>query len=440
MRYHNFQPDALLFSPAVLKVRQKIIIILLGLFGFFWPEIGGAEDQAQAAATHCRYITILDGQNELVGVEDVAIDPVGQQAFLSAQNRRAVKQAMATGLKKLPEGGLYRIPLVAFATTNQRVRAENLTATLKLRQGLRPHGIGLLYEDSAVIGLTAVNHGYLRTGAGWQPYNSVEHFVLTQSGWHHQGSIPNLFLPGSSHRFVPDTTYWCNLNDVVPLTKHMGLVTADRKWCSSFWIGSETVFGLEQSAILTYEMTELAGYSDAPPLFDNLYYANGLVRLETSAGQFIVAAETRGKRLALFRLIIDDATKAVRLDLISRLELDFAPDNLTLTQEAPDNEAVLWVAGFSNLMEIGLYHANWPGFSQAGWEIWRVDAQALIAGTAIPEQVLVGDGAMMSAVTGVAVTQDGMILAGSALDPGMLVCQVPEPETAKKKMIESMAK
>jgi len=397
-------------------------IVALGLCWAAVPAAWAAP-QALSAQDVCRRVDVAaDGASPLVGIEDIEIDLAADAVFLSAYDRDAVDAAVDADATVVPDGGVYRL---AFTELNAlarngadanvpTLRARSLTSGLDLAHGLRPHGMGLLRPadtEGPAIGLAAVNHGYRRVDGEWVAIARIETFDLSPSGLVHRSTLP-------SADALSDETLLCNLNDVLPLGPDHGLATADRRWCDGFWRGSETAMGLERAAVLAYGQPPGPGIR---VLVDGLYFANGVTALGSGTEQMVAVAETRGHRLSLFRL-----DRLGELEPAGQFDLDVAPDNLTISRP-PDGTAAdqsLWLAGFPDLLEVGMYRAGLPGFEHASWEAWRIDGASLFAGEGDAWPVLTGDGSLLSAVT-VAAVADGLLLAGSATDRGLLVCDLP---------------
>lgn len=384
----------------------------------------GAAPKPLSAQDVCRRVdaTAADGAPPLVGIEDIEIDPAAGAVYLSAYDRDAVDSAIDDDATVVPDGGVYRLSLAELAALTRRapgtaiptVRAESLTGSLTLPHGFRPHGMGLLrseQSDGPAIGLATVNHGYRRADGEWTAIARIETFDLSPSGLVHRSTLP-------SADALSDETLLCNLNDVLPLGPDHGLATADRRWCNGFWRGGETAMGLERAAVLAYGRPSGPGVR---VLVDGLYFANGITALGNGSEQLVAVAETRGHRLSLFRV-----DRLGELEPAGQIDLDVAPDNLSIARPpggTPADQA-LWLAGFPNLLEVGMYRAGLPGFEHASWEAWRIDGASLFAGEADAWPVLTGDGSLLSAVT-VAAVADGLLLAGSATDRGLLVCDLP---------------
>jgi len=318
----------------------------------------------------CRRVELVDAQTGWVitGAEDLDYDPARGRLFVSAYDRRAAEQAASTQQEKIPEGGLYAISLSALrAADDAPLEVQPLLRRADRPAGLRPHGIS--YDPETGI-LHFINREYRRVGARWK-MRPVHDRI---------GGDGTRFLSG--HTFLP-----CHANDLA-VRKELRHVSTDHGHCG--WrAGLEDVFNLKSTA--------LQGVSW------RVRHANGVVAVDDE--RFALAA-TRDRAVFLF-----DVTGRKHKQ---KIKLPGGPDNLTRTEDG-----ALIAAIHPNLLRLGLQRKL--GIGRAGSRIVRIDPDR---GTVV---TLFDDpkATLFSAATA-AVEAEGLLIAGSVVDRGLLVCRHTE--------------
>ncbi len=315
----------------------------------------------------CRRIELVDPQTGWVitGAEDLDYDPARGRLFISAYDRRAAERAASSRRQRIPEGGLYAISLSALRNAEDGpLDVQPLLRRTDRPAGLRPHGIS--YDPTSDI-LHFINRDYRQSGSKWkmQPV----HDRIGGDGTRILAS--RMPLP-------------CHSNDLV-FRQGLHHVSTDHGDCG--WrAGLEDVFNLKNSG--------LAGVSW------RVRHANGLVAL--GVDRFALAA-TRDKAIFLF--------DGVKKDRIQKIKLPGGPDNLTHTEDGAVIAAV-----HPNLLRLGLQRKL--GIGRAGSRIVRIDPDRGTVVTLFDDP----QAALFSAATA-AVEVQGLLIAGSALDSGLLVCR-----------------
>ena len=233
--------------------------------------------------------------------------------------------------------------------------------------GLRPHGIAFHPDQQK---LSFINRAAFREGKKWRLETQL--VVGDTMG---VSSTPQM-----------DTTH-CAANDVTFGVENL-LVSIDHSACgaSAFW---EDVFSLKKSGVLAEDDEVLGGVG----------FANGLVKM--NGGNFAVAA-TRSKEILVFDR---EGNKK------SSLKVKGGPDNLTVR---PDGKII--AALHLSLMRMGLYRKM--GIGKAPSKIVRVDLKTEDIALLFSDK----SGDLFAGAT-VGVEVDDVLIAGSVLDQGLLVCQ-----------------
>lgn len=258
-----------------------------------------------------------------------------------------------------PQGGLYEISLTRLAAGQGW--AAPIIRSGSVPGGLAPHGIAVSQDGEQLAVVNRSRDGETRIMAG----------SLSRGA----------FTP----RHVRDDPIFCRANDL-DFTGEGSMtlrVTLDRGDCGTAWADLKP--GATTGRVVA---VNLAG--DAPPVVEaaGLSFTNGI------AGLWV--AETRASRLH---------------HLLDRpVALPGGPDNLTW-----DDEGGLVTALHPSMLQIAAYLAGYSG--SAPTRIVRV-------GPGRNVEVLLDDpgGELFSGAT-VAVLRGGVLVAGSAVDAGLLICR-----------------
>lgn len=327
------------------------------------------------AAGECRRLSLIDAATgaEVVGAEDLAYDAATGTLFISAYDRRAVEGSIRRRATVLPEGGLYGAPLDALLAAVEPLSLLSLIDSEEVSGGLRPHGISF---DSAARRLSVINRGYKLTGGGWRRSVSIL-------------SIKDGAVEKSAH------AAHCAANDLAGVGDKF-FVSFDHQTCG--WrAGVEDVVGARSGGVET---------DDGLSAYGGVRHANGVAAL--SDGRLVLAA-TRDKALLLL------SKSENELELQKRIRLPGAPDN---PSASADGRVV--VAVHPNLLSIGL--ARRLGIGNAGSRIVRADPDRGNVTLLYDDP----NAAQFSAASA-AIEVDGALIAGSALDSGLLVCRREAP-------------
>ena len=329
------------------------------------------EDPPHFALEQCTRISLIDGGTgqEIAGAEDLDFDRAGERLFVSAYDRRAVERAEKKGQDKIPEGGLYVVSLSALSGGETNLRADPITASAQIAGGFRPHGIAF---DEARGQLHVINRSYIREKKRWRMQARLLSF----------DSLGELIAARDAA---------CSAND---LTVHEGrlLVTLDHGGCG-FRAGVEDVFGLKQARVVDVEGATVA---------EGLGFANGAASLPD--GRIIIAA-TREHALYPFSFSGGAAGKQ------DAFPLGAAPDNLSISDEGRVVAAV-----HPSLLAIGLQRRL--GIGRSPSRIVEIDPANGERRTLFED----AKASTISAAT-VAISTKGLLIIGSVIDPGIIVCR-----------------
>lgn len=324
------------------------------------------------ALDQCARVTLTDGASgaPVTGAEDLDIDDVTGRIFISAYDRRSAEQAAARRTRLIPQGGVYAIDRAALKRGETTFTLQPLLDPASIDGGLRPHGLSF-DRDSGV--LFFINRGYAADGAAWRRKIELVSFNPAIAG--SLGAVP----------------IGCSANDV---TSYKGriLVTLDHGACG--WRATlEDVVGSRSGQVIDDKGARvLAG----------LGFANGVV---TAPGGDLVVAETRARAIHVV------AIGGGGPEISETIKVRGAPDNLTLSGDGRIIAAI-----HPRLLAIGL---------QRRLGIGRSPSRVIDIDLATKQQRLLFDdpkAALISAATA-AVYTDDLLVIGSVIDPGLVVCR-----------------
>lgn len=317
------------------------------------------------AAQACHRVALTAGGKPVVGVEDVAFEPLSRTLYLSAYDRRAVERARG----EPPGGGLYALELEALA--GDRAEVRDLLAPV-LGAPARPHGLDVRALGQGVVRIAVVNRAFAANEhGGWTRRPEID--VLDRGP---EGVQLSARILGSR---------LCRANDLTFRDADSLLLSFDRGVCVED--GREPVGG---PALGLVGLDGSISRQDSP-----LRFPNGVAR---TGGEVWVAGTLDGQIGAA--------------DGKRRVALPGAPDNLTL-----DARGRLIAAVHPQLWRFGLFRFAWPGFSRAPSRIVRYDP------TRNSLRILFDDpgGETFSGATG-AVAAENLLVIGGVREHGVLVC------------------
>ena len=304
----------------------------------------------------------------IVGAEDIAYDHASRTLFVSAYDRRASEKAIARRKENVPTGNVFAVPIEAFASGISDLVVTPVLSQQSFTGGLRPHGITVDGQK-----LVFVNRAVLRDKKKWRKQTQLVSVNL---------------LDGRQEISIEETH--CAANDVI-LDGEEALFTIDHKACGGgvFW---EDVFNLKRSGVLEGNTT----------IVDGVRFANGLAKVEEAG--FAVAA-TRAKKILMF----DGKGTPLK-----QIDVSGGPDNLSLSSNGD-----LIAALHSSLLRMGLYRKL--GIGKAPSKIVAIDLETGAETLLFKDK----DGDLFASAT-VGIEEEGLLIAGSVLDEGLLVCKAKD--------------
>ncbi len=351
-------------------IRHSLIILASAMLAACAREGAPAPEFSLERCTRVALFDQLTGK-AIVGAEDLDVDRVSGRIFVSAYDRPSAERAAWQGARTIPEGGLYAIDLGALANAPPALDVRPIADRNAVDGGLRPHGIAWNAETGE---LTFINRRYLREGKQWRL--SPQLVTLSPSGEVRSASDIN-----------------CSSND---LAIHAGepLISLDHGDCG--WrAGVEDIFGWKRARLVDRNGATIAA---------DFGFANGVA---AGAGDRLFVAATREN--ALYPIIF--AGGVARQE--KAIALGAAPDNLTI---ADDGHIV--AAVYPSLLGIGLQRRLGVGKSPS--RIVGVDPESGA------RRLLFDDPkATVIAAATVAISTQDMLVLGSALDAGIVVCRRP---------------
>jgi arylesterase / paraoxonase len=307
----------------------------------------------------------------VVGAESVTLAPGSRFVLLSADDRRAAMSGHPV------PGGIWMYDLTGEAPL------RNLTPDAT--DEFHPHGIGIWDDGTGNGRLFVINHpdeGRKPQGEGRQ---TIEVYDWTPDGMTHRETLqdplmitPNAVIPTSANSFYVS-------NDHGP---------------NNFWRNFDDYLALPRANVLYYDgMHFKVAAAD-------IALANG-VNLSAD-GKRLFVASTLGQEI----LIYDRDTTTGSLSNKRRLPLGTAPDNIER-----DSDGNLWIGTHPQLLKLLAYAVD-PNKPAPGQVIRVVPGGD---GNTHIDEVYLGDGGQIGAVSGAAVAGKRMIL-GSIFDDHFADC------------------
>lgn len=334
-----------------------------------------AEEAPLYQAGECRRVSLIDASTgaEIVGAEDLAFDGATGTLFISAYDRRAVEAAVKRRAPDLPEGGVYAAPFEKLAAAREPLSLRSIVNPEDVAGGLRPHGVSF---DGAARRLWVINRAYHMTGGRWR--QSVRILAFKDGAVGEGANAPH-----------------CAANDLTGVGDRL-FISFDHGACD--WrAGVEDVFGARSGGVQTEQ---------GSPAFGGVRHANGVAALPD--GRLALAA-TRDKKL----LMLSGGENELGLE--KTIPLPGAPDNLSVSADGRIVAAV-----HPDLLSIGL--ARKLGIGRSGSRIVRVDPKAGSVALLYDDPK-----ALQFSAASAALEIGDALIAGSALDKGLLLCRREAP-------------
>lgn len=325
------------------------------------------------ALDECRRVAVMDADSgkTVIGAEDLAYDAATRRVLISAYDRRAAEREARSRADDIEQGGIYGASIDALKSGKTALTLESIVSRDTVAGGLRPHGISFDEERREIA---FINRSYQRIDHEWRMTPRIE-----RAGTDGAAFVGN----GGDLR--------CSANDVAVLGGRT-FVSFDHSACG--WRGGlEDLFASRSSGLDTPEERDA---------FEGVRHANGVIA--TGETQLALAA-TRDKAL----LMLDEGGGGFTVGKMFRLS--GAPDNLTLSEGGK-----IVVALHPSLLAIGAQRRL--GLGRAGSRIVSVDPES-------GETKLLFDDprAQIFSAASAAIEQEGILVIGSALDHGIVVCK-----------------
>ena len=353
-------------------VRAAVIGVVIASAGL--SHAGAADETPRFATETCRRVTLIDAHTDelVIGIEDIAFDPMADRLYLSAFDRRAVERAVSARATDIPQGGLYSVPHAAlFETNTDALRVEPVIDRSVMAGGLRPHGLDLDFGAREIV---FINRAFQKIDGTWRQSTQLARFSF-------DGAVGGVDHAAQIH---------CAGNDVISASA-IALLSFDHAACGRGRF-SETVFGLRRSGII-----DTHGHT----LFDGALFANGLVDL---GGGRLALAATREKTVRIL------TAEGANYTVYDTHALPGGPDNLSLAADGTITAAL-----HPDLVRLALHRKL--GKKHAPSRIVALDPKSGAV------DILYDDpsGRQFTAAT-VGLNLGDHLVAGSATDAGLLVC------------------
>lgn len=315
----------------------------------------------------------------VTGAEDITIDFDAAIAYISADDRRAIREGTAAG------GALYAYDL-------KRPGAAPVNLTPDAGPMFHPHGLDLHIGAGGERTLMVVNHPERSPGwrQGESPAHTVEIYDLVDGSLRHRRTVAGPLLKSP--------------NDVAAVDAERFYVTNDHGAQGRLMRTVEELLQRPWANVLYHDGRHLLEAFQGVPL------ANG-VNLSANGQWLYVASPIR---FAVYEFERDLATGS--LALRRELALDFAPDNIEL-----DARGNLWLAGYPNpaAFVVHQWRESWPAPSRVARLAWKKRGAYELT------TVFEDPGTMLSG-SSVGAYHDGHLLVGAVFDEGVVHCRAVE--------------
>ena len=326
---------------------------------------GGTVRVPEFTVDQCHRVQLRDAVADEVisGAEDLAYDHFNDRLIVSAYDRRAIEKARDKTQAPIASG-VFSVPLSELASGSDQITVASLIDRTIVDGGLRPHGLAI---DPATGKVAFINRQYSNDA----PLTATL-IVIDETG------------TVEMHQEIH-----CASNDVVFNDADI-LVSRDHRHCGAraFW---ENVVNAKSGGVYSIDR----GWD-----VEGVSFANGLA---VSNGEHVLAA-TRA------RALYDVSISNNGAELSPIMKLKGAPDNISI------RENKLIIAEHPSLMRLAL--ARKMDIGRAPSRITTVDVTTMEHRLLFEDK----DGALFQAATS-AVLLDEMLVVGSVLDEGLLVCQ-----------------
>ena len=353
-----------------------VILTFLFLAAFYVSKLvydaGAFKTLSPHFAGTCRSI---EGIN---GAEDMEIDTLTQQLFISADNRPEAHGELTA------DGALYSLDLTKAETTPKRVSPP-------LPFSFHPHGLGLL-RDQRGLRIFVVNHRQDPVSRG-----SSDGFKRPNAM---SDTIEVFDLVGSSLSYVKSVAdeKLTTPNDVTPINREQFYVTNDHGSPSPFQQSIESYTRIGRGNILFYDSRTFRVE------VSHLSFANG-IRVSADHAK-IFLAETLARAVDIYD------RDASGLKFVKKIDLGTAPDNIDV-----NSDGSLWIGAHPNLFK--LKASSHDHTKKAPAQIVRV--REPLSDQPVVEELFLDDGDKISAAS-VGVKTNGRLFIGSIFDRRMLDC------------------
>jgi hypothetical protein len=368
------------------------------VLGLVWAAPALAQDAADGAVGPgaCQRLALVDGGTgePVRGAEDLVIDRATGEVYLSAYDRWALADALDADAARLPQGGIYTVPLMTLRRQPERLPLRRLAG--KDGRDLHPHGL-TFHRGGDGAELIAINHAYRRSGGDWARRTRLEVYTVTADGLSHRRSARHPKL--------------CQTNSLTALSPEDLLVTRTHGACGRSGTWLENVLGLDRAQVL---LATLAGSPEiaVETLADDIGYANGIAL--SPDGATLAVAATRDAELRLYD--VARLLTGVGEALLRRIEVPGGPDNLSWS---PDGRLI--AAVHPSLFAVALAKYRWFGRRRAGSQVIAVTPETGDVEVLLHDP----DGRLLNTATAAAVVDDMLIVSG-VLDDALLVCRDPD--------------
>lgn len=363
-----------------LKV-LTLVLIFISFYSFF-TYFNGLEFKQESPLSACWSISLSDPETGEVirGVEDIALDPKTGEVFLSAYDRRKVRQEFEAGHLG-SKGGIYYFPEAALEDQPTNLSPFKASAEFGANHPFLPHGMAYSRRINREK-MIAVNRIY-EPGAPQKLGARIE--ILNWNG------------TSLSEKETLYSDLICSPNDLAVYWNGF-FVTNDRGVCT------------EEAGFFSETFNPTGGVyqyknSEFKPFAEGLLFPNGVAVLKRGKGDFLAVALTRDEKILLYKISTGE--------LVRVIEVPGAPDNLTV-----DARGDIYFTIFPNLLDYYFYISEMLWVEKTPTGVFRITAKS---NWRTVDLLFHDDGEMISGAT-VAQRAGDFLVMGSAWDDNIAVC------------------
>lgn len=357
-----------------LRRRWKSALFILGgivlLLG--WLVLDMLVDSGAFRTIEPHFEGRCERVDEVMGSEDIVLDPIMKRAYLSYQDFRSLKQT------ERAEPG-------AIASYDLERGGAPVKVAMDFPQPFHPHGLSFFRSADGERRLFIVNH----------PDRNTSHVEIF--------AVEGVETPTLRHLRTVTGPEMISINDVVAVGLDQFYATNDAGTRADDALRTvETVLRLPWASVLYFDDVHFT------TVVEGLTYANGIA--VSADGRAVYVAETTGRKLSIY----DRDVSTGELTLRSSKVIPSGLDNLSIA-----NDGSIWIGAHPKMFDF-LAHSNDPTALSPS-QIFR----ATVDGTSVNvEEIFLDDGRQISGSSVALPVGSKRFIIGTVFQEHFLDCRV----------------